>query len=434
LLVLNVGWQGAQADLSDFYHEGRLVDNLPRLILVNIEQFPPELCQKLDAIINESKTGLFDDHPADSERIASARAEQTPGVFHSDLPATVLFQDFDTCAKNVSWDLYCEVLGPEVKPSSLHPIDSLLARQTKEKVSLEAQNRFFLGAFNFLRPLRLPSTWLAEPPQPARVQKTLADARSLMLRRIESYRQSLTAYDDADTRALEARQARAVFSAGLWPKAGQLKTSFGSRGEAENHRDRAIRELSRYSTQMESFEDAAGERLIAALTLLFDRGVASRIVDSSELQRECQALMPVVTVVINSTATLLELRNMNAALGLLIESLEGNENNQTLIGEIVDLMKRIQPHLSSIRSDCNRLIYPFDHADGQISVGRYVLPHVPESEDLGGIFNGTGHLLTSLGNLYNRSVGRLCTIAEMVEADLGFEPLEAAPPPAPAPA
>jgi Zn-dependent protease with chaperone function len=429
LMLLNVGWQGAQSDLSDFYHEGRLVDNLPRLILVNIDQFPPELRQKLDALISESKTGLFDDHPADSERIASAKAEQTPGVFQSELPATVLFQDFDACAKNVSWDLYCEVLGPDVKPSSLHPIDSLLARQGKEKVSLEAQNRFFLGAFNFLRPLRLPTTWLAEPPQPAKVQSTLADARSLMLTRIDSYRKAFAAYDDADTRALEARQARAVFNAGLWPKAGQLKTAFTSRSEAEQHRDRACQELSRNSAQMESFEDAAGERLIAALTLLFDRGVAHRIPDSYELQRECQALMPVVTLVTHNTATLLELRNMNAALGLLIETLDGNEKNQTLIGEILELMKRIQPHLSSIRSDCDRLAYPFDHADGQIGVGRYVLPQVPDADDLGGIYHGTGHLLTSLGNLYNRSVGRLCTIAEMVEADLGFQPLEAAPPP-----
>lgn len=429
LLLLNVGWQGAQSDLSDFYHEGRLVDNLPRLILVNIEQFPAELRQKLDAIISESKTGLFDDHPADSERIASARAEQAPGVFHSDLPATVLFQDFDACAKNVSWDMYCEVLGPDVKPSSLHPVDSLLARQDKEKVSLEAQNRFFLGVFNILRPLRLPSTWLAEPPQPARVQSTLADSRSLMLTKIDSYRTALKAYDDADTRALEARQARAVFSAGLWPKAGQFKVSFNSRGEAENHRDRAFKELARFTSQMEPFEDAVGERLMAALTLLFDRGVASRIADSYELQRECQALLPMVTLVVNNTDTLLAVRNMNASLGLLLEGINGNEKNQVLIGEIVDLMKNLHAQLLAIRSQCERFVYPFDHADGQITVAKYILPYAPGSEDLGAIYNGAGLLLSSLGNLYNRSVGRLCTIAEMVEADLGFQPLEAAPPP-----
>ena len=425
LLLLNVGWQGAQADLSDFYHEGRLVDNLPRLILVNIEKFPPELRQKLDAIITESKTGLFDDHPADSERIASAKAEQTPGVFHSNLPATVLFQDFDACAKNVSWDLYCEVLGPGIMPSSLHPIDSLLVRQEREKVSQDAQNRFFLGAFNILRPLRLPSTWLAEPNEPARVQESLANARTQMQARIEPYRQSLAAFDEADTRALEARQARAVFSASLWPKPGQFKTSFNSRSEAEHHRDRAYVEQSRLSAQMEPFEDAAGQRLYSALTLLHNHHVAGQITDAAELQREAQRLMAVVSLLVTNTETLLALRNMNAALGLLLDGIDGNEKNQILIGEILGLMNNIHPQLLAIRSQCDRLIYPFDHADGQITVSRYVLPHPPDSEDLGGIYNGAGNLISSLANLYNRSVGRLCEIAEIVEAVRGFEPLEA---------
>jgi Zn-dependent protease with chaperone function len=425
LLLLNVGWQGAQSDLSDFYHEGRLVDNLPRLILVNIEKFPPELRQKLDAIITESKTGLFDDHPADSERIASAKAEQTPGVFHSNLPATVLFQDFDACAKNVSWDMYCEVLGPDIKPSSLHPIDSLLARQEREKVSHDAQNRFFLGAFNILRPLRLPSTWLAEPSQPAQVQESLANARVQMQAGIEPYRTALTVFDEADTRALEARQARAVFSASLRPKPGQFKTSFNSRSEAEQQRDRAYGEQSRISTQMEPFEVAAGQRLYAALTLLHNQHVAAQIENGAELQRETQSLMAVVSLLITNTATLLELRNMNASLGLLIDGIGGNEKNQTLIGEILELMKRIHPQLLPLRSQCDRLIYPFDHAEGQITVGKYVLPYPPNSDDLGGIYNGAAHLLSSLANVYSRSVGRLCEIAELVEAERGFQPLEA---------
>jgi hypothetical protein len=425
MLLLNVGWQGAQADLSDFYHEGRLVDNLPRLILVNIDKFPPELRHKLDEIITNSKTGLFDDHPADSERIASAKAEQTPGVFHSNLPATVLFQDFDVCAKNVSWDLYCEVLGPGIKQSSLHPIDSLLVRQEREKVSQEAQNRFFLGAFNILRPVRLPSSWLAEPADPAKVQAALTTAREEMQARIEPYRKSLAEFDEADTRALEARQARAVFSASLWPKPGQFKTSFNSRVEAERQRDRAYVDQSRLAAQMEPFEDAVGQRLFSALTLLHNHHVAAEIAGADELQREAQKLMAVVSLLVTNTDTLLALRNMNAALGLLLDGIDGNEKNQILIGEIVGLMKNIHPQLQALRSQCDILVYPFDHADGQITVGKLVLPHMPGSEDLGGIYNGAGHLVTSLANLYNRSVGRLCEIAEMVETERGYEPLEA---------
>jgi hypothetical protein len=176
---------------------------------------------------------------------------------------------------------------------------------------------------------------------------------------------------------------------------------------------------------MELFEDSAGQRLFAALTLLHNHYVAGQIENAQELQREAQSHMAVVAMLATNSDTMLALRNMNASLGLLLENIDGNEKNQTLIGEILDLMKNIHPQLMAVRSQCDRLIYPFDHADGQITVSKYVLPHPPDSEDLGGIYKGAGHLLSSLANLYLRSVGRLCEIAELIETERGFEPLEA---------
>lgn len=44
--VLNMAHRGAMADLGNFYREGRLGDNLPKLILLNVDQLPEKIHAK----------------------------------------------------------------------------------------------------------------------------------------------------------------------------------------------------------------------------------------------------------------------------------------------------------------------------------------------------------------------------------------------------
>ena len=73
ILQLTVAAQGAQSDLGEFYREGRLCDDLPKLIEHNYQQFTPEVIDKLDRISRDATTGLLVTHPCDTDRIASAR-------------------------------------------------------------------------------------------------------------------------------------------------------------------------------------------------------------------------------------------------------------------------------------------------------------------------------------------------------------------------
>jgi hypothetical protein len=60
LMLLGVANQGALSDLSQFYSEGRLVDNLPDLININLKNLPESVIQAVDAAIQQEKTGWFD--------------------------------------------------------------------------------------------------------------------------------------------------------------------------------------------------------------------------------------------------------------------------------------------------------------------------------------------------------------------------------------
>jgi predicted Zn-dependent protease len=74
----------------------------------------------------EANTGYFDTHPAPAERVASARREAAPGVFHLSGPASLLFKDFAGLSRAVTPDFYRGVIGKGASRAALVPAASLL--------------------------------------------------------------------------------------------------------------------------------------------------------------------------------------------------------------------------------------------------------------------------------------------------------------------
>jgi hypothetical protein len=57
---------------------------------------------------------LFDTHPSNGDRIRAARRADEPGVFRCDLPATMLFANFEVPSKQVTLLHYSDDL--EIPP------------------------------------------------------------------------------------------------------------------------------------------------------------------------------------------------------------------------------------------------------------------------------------------------------------------------------
>lgn len=423
LVELNVATQGAQADLGTFYQEGRLADNLPRLILANVEQIPAEIRAKVNRMVDESTTGLLDTHPADKDRIASARREDAPGIFHLDRPASVLFRDFDALSKNVTWDFYRAIFGPRFKPSDMHPIDDLLARQSKEQEAGKALGRYFQGAFNTLRPLPLPATPPAAPAKPRQCAAELKEARQRMLQLKPAYDKAFAIYDQADTHALEAEQASALLTAGLRARPTDFSVRIPTGIAAARTRNDALAQQKRTAGELAELEKAAGERLLRALEILHVPQVAAKIENAEVRQRQCARILATLATLTHHARAVLELRNEHASLGILLTRLEGNEQNRGLIQGIQGKMSSMWERLKDLRTQLSSVPYPLDHAKGDISVGGYMLEDLPAMDDLGGIFEAGQSVVETLMVLYARLVGRLVVIAEEVEKLLGLEPL-----------
>ena len=423
LAVLNVASQGAHDDLGNFYRDGRLGDDLPRLILVNVKQIPDELRRNLNQLIDTSKTGLFDTHPSDRERIASARQEHAPGIFRCDRPASQLLLHFDEHCRSVTWDFYRAVFGPQFQAHDMHPLDDLLVRQEREQDAQQALKRYFAGGFNLLRRLRLPTVHLTAPANPKETVERIKEARNRMEWLKPQYEEHYSEYDEADTHVLEATGALALYRASLSIPPDLFHIPITSRDRARKSLDEAKAQLGRLGTQLEGFEDALGERLVGALRLLYVPQVAARIEEAAAWRAETEELLPLLQNLSRMLEKTAEARNLKATLSLLFSRLQGNESNQQLIEAIQERIASLSQLLFEIQQQIGTARYPFDHAKGPLSLLEYLLPALPPQDDVGALYDAADQFLDRLPSLYVRVAGQLTTFAERVEAVLGLPPL-----------
>ncbi len=427
IMLLSVASQGAHADLEAFYREGRLGDNLPLLIMAKARQIPKEVRAELDKSMEESTTGLLDTHPAGKDRIANAHREDAAGIFQVDLPATLLFSNFTAMAKGVTWDFYRGVFGQKIKPTDMHPVEDLIARQEKEREAEESLERYFQGAFTFRRPVKLGGNAPSAPKDAKQAVAKLQEARGKMLKLAPALAETIEQYEKADSASVEAEQAAALLRAGMRIGKATFSVPLTNIDTVTQVRRGAKTKLNRGRLQLEEFEQAATERLWTALELLHHPKMAEKLEKAERWQGESARLASALGTLNRKFDSLLELRTANASLAVLASNLEGHEDDEELINEIMDHMKQITRQFIDLRRTLMRVDYPFDHADKGMSIGEYALAVEPEPDDLGGVYHAGESVLSGLIPLYGRILARLVLLAERVETALGLPRLEKPP-------
>jgi Zn-dependent protease with chaperone function len=422
--VLNVGLQAAHDDLSTFYREGRLADNLPRLIMANVEQLAEPVLAQLNEAIDNSETGLLDTHPADRDRIASAQREQAAGLFRLEHASSDLFVHYDKICRDVTWDFYRGVFGPEFKQEDMHPIDDLLRRREQSRGDQESLKRYFLGGFNLLRPIRVPAKRLTAPSNAKATAEQLKAARQRLQTALPEFIKSFAAYEQADTQTLEAGGAEALHQALLKVPADQFGVPVQTRQAVGQAKDAAGIAMSSSGKKLEEFEVTMGERLVNALRLLFVPQVASRIPDAESRQRESSELLPLLNKLGELLDDVIHIRNDRAALALLFNQIQGNEENEALFRTLQERAEGLEGKINEVRAALAGERYPFEHAKGEMSLAQYILADPPVPGEIGEVYEAAERVLDRMADMYVRITSRLSGNAECVEKVLGLPPLE----------
>ena len=184
-----------------------------------------------------------------------------------------------------------------------------------------------------------------------------------------------------------------------------------------------MKQLISMNRSLETYQNLASQRVGLALQLLHLSQVAKRIANSRELRKQSTKLLQAYSAMGNQVETLFKVACLHGVSVALVGHLPGNESNSSLIDAIGGLAKQVFPSIKLLHSSWSRCPYPYDHVEQQITLGKYLIPELPISDDIGSILRSCDHAVEASLPLYVRLLGDLAFIAESVETAVGFPQL-----------
>lgn len=423
---LGLSYQQSLAALERSWREGRLADNLPAMVRAQRQSLEPEVLEALRRHAEGQKTALFDTHPADGDRIASARREGDRPLFRSSHPATVLFRDFAAVCRRVSRSFYQINLGQEIGPGDLIPLDQLLEGQERRRHETEALGRFFGPTLNPSRPFPIPAQTpaVATPPDLGATLRQLEERRHALATLVAGYRTLLEQYGELGGRRQELLAALVFIDGELSFEPRKLGLQSRLRDDVEIELNRLEeRELS-LATEAEPMERVCRERLEIALALLACRPLLERHSEIATLTENVPLWLDTARRLATSQEASRRLSRLRWQLEIALGQHQQNDQHQPLIQKIIALTAESYDELLALRDPLIGAPYPFDHADPETDLSSYVLPEGPLRDDVGQIYTLSSEALNRYGELTVRVMGCLATAGEQLEATLGLEPLE----------
>lgn len=420
---LDVAMQKAYAQIGASHRDGKLVDDLPRLVALNEAKLEPSLSNQLAEYLQNARTGLFDSHPTDKDRIANARREDAEGVFHIKGPAGALFSDFPAQCKATTWEFYREVLGDGVKRAQLKPVGAITTELDAQVSAADALYRYLQGTW---RPvvrvgLRRDALTPVEAPKAA-----VAEAHALRTKfeaAVAEQRQQVGKLDKWRERLTVARAYETLYKAEVRLSKKERPEDLPDRDTAVTTRTKAQRRVNILSRQIEEAGEVNEARLTAAIRLLCHRAVHSQLPKGAKLKSRVETLVPALVAIEGQLETINTLREQAGVLSILIAALQRYGTSELLVDRVVQLARDVHPKLTQVREVLTAIPYPFEHTEGAKSLGIQLIPGVPSRDEVGDLLSVTEVAVDAIGGAQHRILSELCGIAEQVEKAIKLAPL-----------
>ena len=427
IALLGAASNAAHHELLSCWSERRLPDDLPRLIQIEAGKMPAEIRDAVLKAASEHKTSLFDTHPAPPARIERAMCEGNEGIFNLDGPATDLFRNFDALARATTFDYYRANLGREVSRDQLFPIADAVVDQEVRRESDEAFERFFLGALSATHRLPLASEPARAPADPRAAKTKLIEARQDQTASRQAALAAVEGWNEANSRVVHAEVATAMLKVGKRFNVTEYGLDQASPRAAESALRRAEAEIERLAHKAAPFGQASADRLELALSFLELDVVVARIPGGEMHREEARALRACASALGDRIMPdlLPTARAVHGMEALIVEFQKGKEDDPAAINAMIRGGETLHSRLTELKWKIgDRIAYPFEHSRQGTTLGRFVLPSVPDAKAISDLMNVGTTARDRLYTLHQRTLGRLAAIAEDVEKAIGLARLE----------
>ena len=419
LRILNVATQSAYEDVRQSWASSRLPENLPLLIDHKAGSLPAEARQKLSASAASEKTGWFDTHPCDADRVRAARRLNEPGVFRLTEPAAGLFSNFADLSKTVTRHQYEKHFELEFTEQNLMSAEEIL-RESAASAQADAMVRKYYGNVNIsLKPLLATGELLPIPDAEEAIGRWRDGRSAIEALRADAERFSAECVEQ-QKRLVSLISAHSLAKAGfkLQPKEFGLPENATSAGEQEIAarlaRDGTAAASSDRLSRLEPFMAALRQRVTLALRFAH----ANRNVSISEGAGEVAELARLLAAVGAEMSRAHEVGSKMRAFLLLAQN-RGNHSQPAAVDQAAsELAAELQSLLAGIQERLTPFTYPFPHARGRLTVAEYARSEKPADNDWQRLYLDSNSHVERLFALHYRLIGRILAHADAAETSL----------------
>ena len=392
--LLNAAWQQTIAQQTEAYATNRLVNDLPRLSAMAAKRLATKAVQANRAVLPTAKTGWFDTHPSDHDRIQASKALGAVGMLHGDGDATKLFRDFRATAQALTKHYYEEECGIDLKDVTLHSFEEMSTEMLAAAEEDELVEKWFGSLLNthtlaFVRLERSQAASVGSLGAPA--------ARSLP-------RPFVQALLKADGEAVNAGNALHLLNAGFVVNPKDFGLKKGTREEAEAAQRQADFHVAQARTKL--------AEPLSLTSALFGDAVRAAQANDITAREQLNLLADLISRFPNIADSLLRLHKQISALELLLLNAQ-NAPNSPFWNEVAEkLATSIDADTAAILSAFSGCEYPFRHARGNVLLGDFLCDWQEANEQIGAIFNRGRCVFRRSLTLHYRVLARLACLVE----------------------
>jgi len=389
--LLNAAWQQTIAQQTEAYATNRLVNDLPRLSAMAAKRLATKAVQANRAVLPTAKTGWFDTHPSDHDRIQASKALGAVGMLHGDGDATKLFRDFRATAQALTKHYYEEECGIDLKDVTLHSFEEMSTEMLAAAEEDELVEKWFGSLLNThtLAFVRL------ERSQAASVGSLGAPAAA------GPFVQALL---KADGEAVDAGNALHLLNAGFVVNPKDFGLKKGTREEAEAAQRQADSQVAQARTKL--------AEPLSVMSALFGDAVRAAQANDISAREQLNLLADLISRFPNIADWLLRLHKQISALELLLLNAQ-NASNSPFWNEVAGkLATSIDADTAAILSAFSGCEYPFRHARGNVLLSDFLCDWQEANEQIGAIFDRGRCVFRRSLTLHYRVLARLACLVE----------------------
>jgi Zn-dependent protease with chaperone function len=411
--ALTIASQHAFGDLSESWRNGRLPDNFAAFVQHKAAGFSAELRGKIQEEFGRRKTGAFDTHPSDRDRIKAAQALSAPGVFRLEDAAVNLFADFPKLSKAVTREFYEKQHELALTEQSLVSTEESVKEAAESQKLNEAMQRYCFGVNMAVVPLKMaPWQCLALPDWRASLS-TLEAARQKVGEMKETVLKAIEKHGEVEQKWISHFDAWSLRRANFTVEAEHFGVASTHMPELETAMDVLAKELAQIESTIQPFMEVTAGRIAAAFQLLNHQAVA--LESLHPLRAEGAALIEVLSGLSDVLGNLHQIRREFPGLQLLLQNRANHHEPAKVDAVLGPMAEAFQRNLGAIHARLKEVPYPFVHASGRITVSQYARGRGNYEYAVEEAYFEGQAATDRLYTLYYKVAGKIASIAELVE-------------------